>query len=68
VEQGTLGNQETISVPRSKGRQGVEVKETKTVGTIYLFDDFVRTSPSVRSGNGPRDEQMGWTFEAHTMC
>lgn len=64
--QGTLGNQKTLSIPSSKGKQGIEVKKRqRQLEPIYLFDDFARTFPNVRGGNGPREELMGWTFEAH---
>lgn len=63
---GTLGNQKTLSIPSSKGKQGIEMKRRqRQLEPIYLFDDFARTIPNVESGSGPREEQMGWTSEAH---
>lgn len=41
-------------------------EEKSKTESIYLFDHFARTFHGVGSGNGPREEQMGWTFE--TCC
>ena len=47
-------------------KTAVEVKKRqRQLEPIYLFGDFARASPNVGNGNGPRDKQMGWTFEAH---
>lgn len=63
-----MGNQKNLSTPTSTGRQGIEMKKRqRQLEPTCLSDDFARTFPNVGSGNRPREEQMGWTLEAHPV-
>lgn len=53
------------SVPGPKGRRGVGGRRSQRQSEpIYFFDGFARTSRELMSGNGAREEQIGWASEA----